>query len=132
MHVCCTLAQARPTMSCICLVYIRESIERNASIIGASLSEPHTSESNSAIVSMYIIMVRTSTESKYKILILRITHYVITYAKRITRSTRTPLRLINCVCTSRQNGSYWKFAGPIGQGTSIKVSFYVAYMAKKG
>ena len=45
-------------------------------LIGASLSEPHTSESNSAIVSIYIIMVRTSTESKYKILILRITHYV--------------------------------------------------------
>ena len=48
-------------------------------LIGASLSEPHTSESNSAIVSMYIIiiiMVRTSAESKYKILILRIVHYV--------------------------------------------------------
>ena len=36
-------------------------------VIGASLSEPHTSESNSAPVSIIIIiMVRTSTESKYK------------------------------------------------------------------
>ena len=56
--------------------------------IGASLSEPHTSESNSAPVSIciyiyiyiYIYMwwtvVRTYTESVYKILFLRIMHYV--------------------------------------------------------
>ena len=56
------------------LITVRTFID----VIGASLSEPHTSESNSAIVSIYIIiiMVRTSTESKYKILILRIMHYV--------------------------------------------------------
>ena len=100
MHVRCAFAQARPTMSCIKLV------------IGASLSEPHTSESNSAIVSM----VRTSTESKYKILILRITHYVCE-AQYAQYAYATAFN--NCMCTSRQNGSYWKFAGPIGQGTSI-------------
>ena len=79
-------------------------------MVGASLSEPHTSESNSAPMSIYIIMVRTSTASKYKIPILRITHYICEahYAYATTFN--------NCVCT---NGSYWKFAGPVGQGTSI-------------
>ena len=50
-------------------------IDFGVTLIGASLSEPHTSESNSAIVSIYyiIIIVRTPTESKSKILIL---HYV--------------------------------------------------------
>ena len=33
-------AQARPTMSCIALVYLRKVIRKNQ-VIGASLSEPH-------------------------------------------------------------------------------------------
>ena len=62
-------------------------------LIGASLSEPHTSESNSALVSIYIYLLwyvrLPNLNTKFKFCVLRIT-----YAKRITRSTRTPLRLI--------------------------------------
>ena len=46
---------------------------------------------------------------------------------------RSALRHYVCgMSSSMQNGSYWKFADPIGQSASIYVSFYVTYMAKKG
>ena len=46
-------------------------------LFGATLSEPHTSESNSAPASIYIYVwyVRL-TESEYKILYLLITYYI--------------------------------------------------------
>ena len=46
-------------------------------LFGATLSEPHTSESNSAPACIYIYVwyVRL-TESEYKILYLLITHYI--------------------------------------------------------
>ena len=63
-----------------CMLYTRSGSPHNVlhlpswKVIGASLSEPHASESNSAIVSILLssLWYVRLTESKYKILILRI------------------------------------------------------------
>ena len=61
-------------------------------------------------VCMYILWYVRLTESKCKILILRIMHYVCEVHYVITFVARAE---------SNTNGSYREFAGPIGQGKLV-------------
>ena len=63
-----------------CIMYLNITILYTIIFIGASLSDPHTSESNSAPVSVWYVCL---TESRNKILILCIAFYCLRASRQV-------------------------------------------------